>query len=78
MTSKPLRTFKTNSQCARILKHLQDGNSLTVEQARDLKMGANLRSRVADLKRAGYNIVSEMVKFNGGFVARYSLKGVEL
>jgi len=33
--------------------------------------GANLRSRVSDLKNAGYNIQSEMIPIDGGFVARY-------
>lgn len=74
MESKPLRTFRTNSQCAKILEYLKNGNSLTVEKARELKFGANLRSRISDLERAGYIIKREMIKFSGGYVAQYSLK----
>jgi len=72
------KTFKTGSQCSKILNHLKDGNTLTVEQARELKFGANLRSRISDLINAGYNIKSETVKFSGGFITRYSLKILDL
>ena len=68
-----LRTIRTGSQCSRILAYLQDGNSLTVEQCRCKGWGANLRSRVSNLKDAGYNVASKMVKFSGGFIAEYSL-----
>ena len=71
-----IKQFRKTSQCAKILQYLKDGNTLTCEQCRDMKWGSNLRSRVSNLKDAGYNIVSEMVKFDGGFVARYRL-GVE-
>lgn len=73
MKSKPLKTFRTNSQCAKILAYLKEGNSLTVEKARELKFGANLRSRISDLERAGYIIKRKMIKFSGGYVAEYSL-----
>lgn len=73
MEQKPLRTFRTNSQCAKILQYLKDGKSLTVEKARDLRFGSNLRSRISDLERAGYTIKREMIRFSGGYVAQYSL-----
>lgn len=68
-----LKTFRTGSQCAKILQHLKDGNSLTVEQCRIKGWGANLRSRISDIENAGYKIKRETIKFSGGFVARYSL-----
>ena len=68
-----LRNFKTNSQCDRILKYLKAGNSLTVEKARELKLGSNLRSRISDLKDAGYNIISTKIKFMGGYIAEYKM-----
>lgn len=68
-----LRTFKTNSQCHKILAYLKQGNTLTVMECLQLGYGANLRSRVSDLKDAGYNIASELIKTNGGFVAKYKL-----
>lgn len=69
-----LTNFKTNSQCSKILEYLKTGKSLTVMEALHLGFGANLRSRISNLKDAGYDIKSEMIKTNTGFVAKYSLK----
>ena len=66
-------SFRTNSQCSKILKYLQSGESLTVLQAQGLGFGANCRSRISNLKDAGYNINSKNIRFNGGFVAEYSM-----
>lgn len=63
------------TQAALILKHLQDGNSLTVFQAmyEPFRCMA-LSQRCGDLKRAGHPIKSEMVKLpSGKRVAQYSL-----
>lgn len=68
-----IKTFRTGSQCAKILAYLQTGQSLTVAKARELKFGDNLRSRISDLKNAGHNIESNQINFDGGFVAEYSL-----
>jgi hypothetical protein len=69
-----LKTFRTGSQCAKILAYLQvKDNFLTVEMARVLKFGANCRSRISDLENAGYKIKHDTIKFNGGYVAKYSL-----
>jgi len=68
-----LKTFRTGSQSAKILAYLQTGNSLTCLESMQLGLSHNLRSRVSNLKEAGYNIVSEMVKTNTGFVAKYRL-----
>lgn len=68
-----IHTFKTNSQCNKILDYLKTGKSLTVMEALKLGFGANLRSRISNLKDAGYDIKSEMIKTSTGFVAKYSL-----
>ena len=73
-----LINFKTNSQCSKILDYLKAGNSLTVMEALKLGFGANLRSRISNLKDAGYDIKSEMIKTNTGFVAKYSLNNMEI
>lgn len=72
-----LSTFKTTSQCGRILAHLKTGATLTCYEAMIKGFGMNLRSRISNIRDAGYNIKSEQVKFNGGFVAQYSLEGVK-
>lgn len=68
-----LKNIRTNSQCSKILEYLKTGKSLTVMEALSLGFGANLRSRVSNLKEARHNIVSEKVRVNGTYVARYSL-----
>lgn len=69
------KTFKTNSQNHKILTYLQQGNSLTCLEAIINNFSHNLRSRIADLKRAGYMIDVKQKKISGGYVAVYSLKG---
>lgn len=73
-----LKTFRTNSQCKKILEYLQTGKTLTVMEALNLGFGANLRSRISNLKDAGYDIKSEMIKTNTGFVAKYSFNNMEI
>ena len=68
-----LKSFRTNSQCDKILRHLQSGESLTVLQAQGLGFGANCRSRISDIKSAGHNVISKNILFNGGFIAKYSM-----
>lgn len=68
-----LINFKTNSQCKKILDYLKTGESLTVMKALHLGFGANLRSRVSNLKDAGYDIKSELIKVDGTYVAEYKL-----
>lgn len=69
-----LKTFRTNSQCKKILEYVQTGKTLTVMEALNLGFGANLRSRISNLKDAGNNIVSEKIQVNGTYIARYSLE----
>ena len=73
-----LKNFKTNSQCKKILDYLKTGQSLTVMKALHLGFGANLRSRISNLKDAGYDIKSELVKVDGTYVAEYKLIMVEV
>lgn len=68
-----IKKFRKNSQNSKILAYLKDGNTLTVAQARILGFGDNARSRISNLKDAGYNIVSKLIKFSGGYVAEYRL-----
>ena len=49
------------TQCERILRHLQDGNTLTQAEA-FLEYGVGrLSSRICDLRRAGYPIKGEII-----------------
>ena len=68
-----IRTFKTNSQNAKVLSYLLLGNALTCLEAMQLGFTHNLRSRIADLKRAGYEILVEQVKTSTGYIAKYSI-----
>lgn len=68
------------SQNARILDWLQSGHGLTAAQALRLFGCFRLAARIAELRRAGHAIDSEMVeaKRSDGSavrVARYSLRG---
>ena len=72
-----LKSFRVDSQNAKILQYLKTGKSLTVMEALNLGFGANLRSRISDLEKAGYIIQRQTIKFDGGYVCRYSLKDYE-
>ncbi|WP_434779246.1 helix-turn-helix domain-containing protein [Neisseria sp. Ec49-e6-T10] len=66
------------SQNNMILNHLQNKGSITQEQAKKLYGVARLASRVNDLKKRGYNIVSVMIEVKNRYgdrvkVAQYSL-----
>lgn len=69
-----MNTFRIDSQNYNILEYLKTGKSLTVEEARLLGFGANLRSRISNIEDKGFKIKRERVSFNGGFVHRYSLE----
>lgn len=62
------------SQAKRILEYHKAGNGITPMDALDLFGCFRLGARIADLKRMGYDIVTERVKVEGGkYVARYHL-----
>lgn len=62
-----------DSQCKTILKYLQDGNSITQIEASDKFRITRLAARVSDLRRRGYDIVSEQVGKGFGSYVRYHL-----
>jgi hypothetical protein len=67
-----MRTNETQANA--ILKHLQDGNGITPMEALELCGCFRLSARIADLKKRGYEIITEKVKVCGGkYVARYHL-----
>lgn len=67
--------MKTNqSQASAILQHLKEGNGITPIDALNLFGCFRLGARIADLKKMGYDIVTERIKVEGGkYVARYHL-----
>ena len=70
-----IKRFKQNSQNSKILAYLKTGPRLTCLDAKKLGFGMNLRSRVSDLKRAGYDVQSKQVNLdNGSYIAEYSLE----
>jgi len=47
---------------------------LTCLKAAQMGFGMNMRSRVSDLKRAGYDVISKQLNTdNGSYIAEYSL-----
>lgn len=62
------------SQADAILAHLQEGKGITPMDALNLCGCFRLSARIADLKKRGYDIVTEKVKVDGGkYVACYHL-----
>ena len=58
-----------------ILNHLKHGKSITPLQALRWFGSLRLGARIWDLKRMGYNILTEIVKTETGkHVAKYSLR----
>ena len=50
------------TQCERILRHLKDFGSISDNEAGDMYGIRRLASRIYDLRKAGFEITSEMVK----------------
>lgn len=69
-----IKSFKQDSQNAKILEYLKLGKTLTCLQAFNLGFGQNLRSRVSDLKKAGYDVVSKKIDTKLSYIAKYSLE----
>ena len=66
--------MSSESQNAKILNWLENGNKITSLQALNLFGCFRLASRIHDLRERGYNICKEMVtQPNGKRVAEYSL-----
>ncbi|NLL36543.1 MAG: hypothetical protein GX256_03350 [Fretibacterium sp.] len=68
-----------NTQKLDVLRHLQAGHTLTQDEARALFGIMRLASRIEELRREGWNIVTEMIPVgqNGAKVGRYSLSKEE-
>lgn len=62
------------SQCCKILRHLINHGSITTAQAYDKFRCFRVSERIRELRKSGYDVVSEMVTTrNGSRCARYSL-----
>jgi len=66
------------TQCELVLDYIKEHGSITARQAY-VKFGImRLASRIANLKSAGYDIKSELIKVRGRsgstYVARYSFR----
>lgn len=69
-----IKSFKTDSQNSKILAYLQTGKSLTCLEAMQMGLTHNLRSRISNLREAGYTINSVKVPTNSSYIAEYSLQ----
>lgn len=67
--------MKPQSQSQKILAWLQSGKTITQLDALRMFSCMRLASRISDLRNAGYNIISQPEKHDGGQHARYSLAG---
>ena len=68
--------MSSESQNAKILAYLQEGNKLTALNALKLFGCMRLGSRIFDLRERGHNITKEMITLvNGKRVAEYSYNG---
>lgn len=66
------------SQCQLILRHLQQGHTLTVAEALQSLGIYALSQRVTDLRNQGYPIITNMIITQSGKrIARYKM-GVQL
>jgi hypothetical protein len=70
-----MHPLKPGSHAFRILAHLARGHSLTVMAATRLFETYSLSSRIAELRKRGWNVVSDRKRLSSGkFIAVYSLK----
>ena len=65
--------MERDSQCKKILKYLQEGHSITQIEATRMWDITRLAARISDLKKRGYDIVSEEVGKGFGRYVRYHL-----
>lgn len=62
-----------DSQCKTILEYMKEGHSITQIEASDKFRITRLAARVSDLRKRGYDIVSEQVGKGFGSYVRYHL-----
>lgn len=60
------------SQNDRILAYLKEGKSITPIEALELFGSLRLAARIADLKKKGHNITSQLVSYNFMNHGRYA------
>ena len=71
---RPVRVPDEDTQQGRILRYLRSGGSLTPLEALQMFGCMALSQRVGELSRAGWPIISEMVRLSSGKrVARYRM-----
>ena len=69
-----MKKYMGQSQYQLVLNHLVDVGSITFVEANDLYRIRSLTRRIADLREAGFQIISEWKKDNlGQRYTRYSL-----
>ena len=61
------------SQNSLILKHLQDGNTLTPLEGLSLFGSLRLGARIKNIRDDGYKVITEMISQGGKTFARYSM-----
>jgi len=59
------------SQCSNILKHLEEGKSITPIDALNLFGVFRLAARISDIRNAGHEITTKSVKVNNKEFASY-------
>lgn len=67
------------TQCDQVLAHLKTGVYITAHEARELYAIERLASRISELKKLGYNIITVTIRFTTvlgkrGRYAAYRLK----
>lgn len=62
-----------DSQCKTILEYMKEGHSITQIEASDKFRITRLAARISDLRKRGYDIVSEQVGRGFGSYVRYHL-----
>ncbi len=72
--SRALRTSKHRSMVQVVLEHLKEGKSITAYEAVELWGELNLRNKISELRRQGWQIHSEEIPSpNGGKFKKYYL-----
>lgn len=75
-----LKTDLTRTHKRTILAHLKMGWPIGLKTAIDVYRCASLRSRIAELRREGWPIKSDMVKFTArsGFPGRFAVYSLDM
>ncbi|SCW77177.1 Helix-turn-helix domain-containing protein [Rhizobium mongolense subsp. loessense] len=70
-------TFKSGSQCDRLVKYMLSGQSITPLKARALFGAERLAARILEIKQAGHKVKSVIkTDINGKVYSEYSLRNV--